>query len=129
MGTTIAGVLVTPDTLTVFHVGDSRVYLHTGGRLIQVTADDWSRGYVTQTLGGWSTFQPIRVHTATERRGTGRILAATDGLFGHAEREALSEAMGGPLESVPDQLLRVAVASGNADDFSVAVMEPHAPEL
>ena len=26
MGTTIAGVLVTTDTVTVFHVGDSRVY-------------------------------------------------------------------------------------------------------
>lgn len=128
MGTTIAGVLVSPETLTVFHVGDSRVYLHTGGHLTQLTADDWSRGYVTQTLGGWSTFQPIRVHTATEPLGTGRILAATDGVFGQADRPALSEAMNGALRSVPDQLLQVAVASGNTDDFSVAVIEPHAPE-
>lgn len=52
MGTTIAGVLVTTDTVTVFHVGDSRVYLHVGDSLTQVTVDDWNDGYIIQTLGG-----------------------------------------------------------------------------
>ena len=41
-----AGVLVTTDTVVrVFHVGDSRVYVHTGEQLAQVTVDDW---------GGWA---------------------------------------------------------------------------
>ena len=31
MGTTIAGALFAADKVVVFHVGDSRVYLHTGG--------------------------------------------------------------------------------------------------
>ena len=34
--------------------------------------------------------------------------------------------MNGPLETVPDQLLKVAIESGNTDDFSVAVIEPAA---
>ena len=128
MGTTIAGVLITTDTVIVFHVGDSRVYLHTGEGLTQVTVDDWDEGYITQTLGGYSWFHPIRVHTTSVPLRSGRILAATDGLFGRADRDALAEAMTGPLRSVPDLLLKAAVESGNTDDFSVAVVEPTEPE-
>ena len=124
MGTTIAGVLVTTDTVTVFHVGDSRVYLHTGEQLTQATVDDWDDGYITQTLGGYSSFHPIHVHTTTKPLGAGRILAATDGLFGQTDPDTLAAAMNGPLEVVPDQLSQVAIESGNTDDFSVAVIEP-----
>ena len=127
MGTTIAGVLVTADTVNVFHVGDSRVYFHAGEHLIQATVDDWREGYITQTLGGNDSFYPIRVHTTTELLGGGRILAATDGLFGHTDSDTLAQAMNGPLETVPDQLLKVATESGNTDDFSVAVIEPATP--
>lgn len=127
MGTTIAGVLVTSDAVTVFHVGDSRVYFHSGEDLIQATADDWEDGYITQTLGGRGAFEPVRVHAGTEPLKDGRLLAATDGLFGHTDRATLSRAMTGPLEAVPDQLCRVALESGNTDDFSVAVIEPATP--
>ena len=123
MGTTIAGVLVTTDTVMVFHVGDSRVYLHTGEYLIQATVDDWREGYITQTLGGYDSFHPIRVHTTTELLGGGRILVATDGLFGQTDLDTLAQAMIGPLETVPDRLMKVAVESGSTDDFSVAVIE------
>ena len=128
MGTTIAGALVTTDTALVFWVGDSRVYLHSGDDLTQVTVDDWDEGYITQTLGGYPWFHPIKVHTTTIPYLGGRILAATDGLFGHTDRTTLSKAMNGPLEAVPDQLLGVAIESGNTDDFSVAVVEPAEPE-
>ena len=124
MGTTIAGALVTTDTAMVFHVGDSRAYLHTGDHLTQVTVDDWGEGYITQTLGGYPWFHPIEVHTITVPLMSGRILAATDGLFGRTNRATLSKAMKGPLNNVPDQLLGVSIQSGNTDDFSVAVVEP-----
>lgn len=123
MGTTIAGVLVTSDTVTVFHVGDSRVYFHTGEHLFQATVDDSDGGYITQTLGGYSWFHPIQVHTAAVPLKSGRILAATDGLFGRTNQAALRKAMDGPLEDVPDQLSQVAVRSGNTDDCSVAVVQ------
>ena len=128
MGTTIAGVLFTTDTVIVFHVGDSRVYLHTGEGLTQVTVDDWDEGYITQTLGGYPWFHPIQVHTTAVPLRSGRVLAATDGLFGLTDRARLSQAMNGPLEAVPDQLLKAAIESGNTDDFSVAVVEPTEPE-
>lgn len=123
MGTTIAGALVAVDRAVIFHVGDSRVYLDRGGYLTQVTVDDWEAGYITQTLGGYPWFHPIRVHTTTVLPADGRILAATDGLFGLANPVTLSRAMKGPLENVPDQLSEVARRSGNTDDCSVAVIE------
>ena len=128
MGTTIAGVLVNTDTAIVFWVGDSRVYVHTGDHLTQVTVDDWEEGYITQTLGGYSWFHPIQVRTTVLPLGRGRILAATDGLFGRTNRDTLAEAMNGPLETVPDQLSQVAIRSGNTDDFTVAVVEPVKPQ-
>ena len=123
MGTTIAGVLVTTDTAFVFHVGDSRVYCHTGEQLTPVTVDDWDGGYITQTLGGHPWFHPIQVHTTAVPLRSGRILAATDGLFSRTNRATLLKALNGPLEDVPDQLSQVAIRSRNTDDFSVAVVE------
>ena len=128
MGTTIAGVLVNTDTVVVFHVGDSRVYFHRDERLAQVTVDDWEAGYITQTLGGYPWFHPIQVHTTTIPFRGGRILAATDGLFGRTNPAILSRAMKGPLEDLPGQLSDVAIRSGNTDDFSIAVVEPTEPE-
>ena len=125
MGTTVAGVLVTSDTVTVFHVGDSRVYFHTGEDLTQVTVDDWDGGYITQTLGGYPWFHPIQVHTTTQPLGDGRIIAATDGVFGRTTWMGLSRALIGPLDAVPGRLLKTAQHSGNTDDFTVAVIEPH----
>jgi len=123
MGTTIAGVLVNPGQVVVFWVGDSRVYLHSGDGLAQVTVDDWEDGYITQTLGGCPWFHPIQVHTITVPTGGGRILAATDGLFGLTTAARLFRAVKGSLENIPEQLLGVAVESGNHDDFSVAVID------
>jgi len=128
MGTTIAGALVATDEVVVFWVGDSRVYLHTGEGLTQVTVDDWDEGYITQTLGGYPWFHPIEVHTNTVPFPRGRILAATDGLFGMADRDTLAQAVSGSLETVPDRLLGVAIDSGNTDDFSVAVIDTIEPE-
>ena len=125
MGTTVAGVYVTPDTVTVFHVGDSRVYTYTDGNLTSATTDDANprTGLITQVLGGSSRFTPIRVHTSAQPAAGGRMLAATDGLFALADPHSLSEAMNGPLNAVPDQLHTVAVNSQNPDDFTVAVIE------
>ena len=123
MGTTIAGAFVTNEEVVVFWVGDSRVYFHTGDDLTQITVDDWGDGYITQTLGGYPWFHPIEVHTTSIPHRVGRILAATDGLFGMTQRDPLARAMNGPLETVPARLLRVAVDSGNTDDVSVAVID------
>ena len=81
------------------------------------------KGYITQTLGGYPWFHPIQVHTTTLPLTGGRILAATDGLFGRTNPATLSKAMKGPLENVPDQLSDVASRSGNTDDCAFAVIQ------
>ena len=48
---------------------------------------------------------------------------ATDGLFALADTDTLTGAMNGPLNTVPDRLLNVAIQSGKTGDFSVAVVE------
>ena len=111
MGTTVAGVHVTDDGATVFGVGDSRVYLHEGEGLTQLIVDDWEGGYITQTLGGYPWFHPIRVHITRVSWKSGRILATTDGLFGRATQASLSGAMDGPLETTPDRLLKMGTDS------------------
>ena len=121
----MAGIFVTPNRVTVFHVGDSRVYSYTGGHLIQATTDDSdpNSGLITQVLGGSRSFLPVRVHLSTQPLGSGRMLVATDGLFALTDTDTLTGAMNGPLNTVPDRLLNVAIQSGNTDDFSVAVVE------
>ena len=63
MGTTLVGAVLTPTALLTFNVGDSRCYLFSAGRLIQLSHDDVSdeednrSGHrkshaITQALGG-----------------------------------------------------------------------------
>ena len=64
----MAGIFVTSNRVTVFHVGDSRVYSYTGGHLIQATTDDSdpNSGLITQVFGGSRSFLPVRVHLSTQ---------------------------------------------------------------
>ena len=52
MGTAVAGVFARTDSVTVFHVGVSRVYFHDGEHLTQLTVDDSRKGYITKPSAG-----------------------------------------------------------------------------
>ena len=84
MGTTVAGALIGPDGVTVFHVGDSRVYVRRGNAFEQVTRDDvlpQNPAIITNCLGGADRSTPIEVHTATlDSRVVVGLLMCTDGL-------------------------------------------------
>ena len=124
MGSTIAGVLFGPGEMTIFNVGDSRVYLHTGGYLLQASRDHSSpRGELVQSLGGLDTHVPVETHMTTEPLGNGKILLATDGLFRGVSSEVLARAVSKPLRKAGADLLQLAVDSGNDDDISFIVIE------
>lgn len=125
MGATIAGAYITQQTMTIFHVGDSRVYAYKGGYLTRMTVDDWDakERIITQVLGGSYGFVPVRTHMTIEPLTATRLLVATDGVFAATGREQLAEAMEAHLEDVPERLLQAAIAAGNTDDFSAAVIE------
>lgn len=127
MGTTIAGVVATSDSLVCFNVGDSRVYVHGGGYLVQASTDDRSEGrspdLLTQSLGGLQHYAAVEVHISCEPLGSGRVLVATDGLFSRTSHDALMRAMQRPPEEAVDSLIAEALGSGSDDDISVVVME------
>ena len=124
MGSTIAGVLFGPGEMTIFNVGDSRVYLHAGGYLLQASRDHSSpRGELVQSLGGLDTHVPVETHMTTEPLGNGKILVATDGLFRGVPSETLARAVSKPLREAGAELLQLAVDSGNDDDISFIVIE------
>jgi protein phosphatase len=53
MGTTLVGALLTPTALLTFNVGDSRCYLFSAGRLIQLSQTMLRmRGSTTQAIAG-----------------------------------------------------------------------------
>ena len=89
MGTTIAGVAMTEQSVIVFNVGDSRVYRFDDPGLVQLSVDDNeapARGQIrspilTQTLGGSWDVAPIEPHLVTQPLGdAARYLICSDGL-------------------------------------------------
>lgn len=146
-GTTVAGVAVHVHEgdayWLVFNIGDSRVYLLTGGVLEQISVDHsvvqemLDRGEIgpDEVLG-----HPAR-HVVTRAVGTGpdpepdywlipagaadRVLVCTDGLTAELGDEALRQV----LSSVTDpqqaaqQLVDTALAAGGKDNVTVVVVE------
>jgi serine/threonine protein phosphatase PrpC len=112
MGTTIVGLLVTGARAAIGSVGDSRVYLLSGGTFEQVTADDsWAatilaqdpkmraediahhpmRNVLTNVLGGRPT---VDVHLSERVLTDGEVLLlCSDGIHGVLEPAVLEEVL------------------------------------
>lgn len=130
MGSTVAGVVVTPDSMLTFNVGDSRVYAFDPDGLRQISTDDnpplaegeRSTSVVTQTLGGHGESVDVDPHIvdsplSVERR----YLVCSDGLTdlvpdGRIE-EVLREHEDG---RAVFELWKVAMEAGGVDNVSIA---------
>lgn len=124
MGAAVAGVFAAPGGLAIFNVGDVRVYLHSGGYLMQASIDDRrSGGALTQSLGGLHAHSPVQVHLSSEPYDRGTVLVASDGLFAQAPHERLAEAMADPPAAAAGRLLDEALAAGGHDNISLVLLE------
>lgn len=125
MGSTVAGLVVTDDALTIFNVGDSRVYLWVDGHLVQASLDDraGTGSTITQSLGGMVTPSPVEVHVATEPRSFARALVATDGVFGEVDRDRLETAMRAPIDEAAAHLVQLALDAGGSDNITAVVVD------
>ncbi|HEY7291557.1 MAG TPA: protein phosphatase 2C domain-containing protein [Vicinamibacterales bacterium] len=144
MGTTVVAALAVDDTLTVGHVGDSRLYVLSGGRLRRLTTDDsWMatvaasdptidlrqyqhhpmRHALTNVVGGRT---PTQVHVAEQRLGVGeRVLLTTDGVHDVLDDRSLESLMtsGSGVESIGQRIVAAALARGSRDNCTVVVAE------
>jgi PPM family protein phosphatase len=132
MGTTVAGVVVQPDTLLTFNVGDSRVFAASSEDLTQVSIDDSpplepgrrTTSLVTQCLGGSPTYRPVRPHVAAASLSPGdRYLICTDGLTDPVTPDVIE----GVLREHEDgqaafELWKAAIEAGGPDNITLAIV-------
>jgi PPM family protein phosphatase len=138
MGTTVVGLWAQEDneTIVVFHVGDSRIYLSREEKLSQITMDhsmlqfwkDHGRvgkrpngNILLKAIGPWPDITPdVAIHTLEE----GDILCiCSDGLTGMISDEVLEEQLAKAdienLEDTSNKLIALAKENGGKDNITV----------
>jgi protein phosphatase len=143
MGTTIVAALVVDDRLSVGHVGDSRLYRLSGGRLRQLTGDDsWvasvmandprvnvsllehhpMRHVLTSALGAGKRTE---VHVIEEPLTSGdRLLLTTDGVHGALDdRHLLALLEASDLPAAASRIVHAAMAAGSRDNCTAVVAQ------
>lgn len=132
MGTTVAGVVVLPDSLLVFNVGDSRVYDAGAEPLRRLSVDDSpppepgrrTTSLVTQTLGGSRVFSAVTPHVEERPLAAeDRFLVCSDGLTDPVPDEVLD----GLLRAHDDgraafELWKAAIEAGGPDNITLALI-------
>jgi serine/threonine protein phosphatase PrpC len=139
MGTTVAGVVVTPSRVIVFNVGDSRVYRIEGGVLVQLSTDDtpgpklpdgrtaaYTSSIISQVLGGYGPEQPeerIEPHVLCAPLQDGaRYLICSDGLTDLLDLAALEQRLGEDDRASAQALFAAAMARGGDDNISLILL-------
>jgi protein phosphatase len=143
MGTTVVAVLVTPECLVFAGVGDSRVYLWTGGAVLQLTQDDsWvatvlahepgmtesalaqhpMRHVLTSVVGARADTEP-RVEERPFSEGD-VVLLCSDGLHGAVTAVDIASALGSgrDVAEIPQVLVDAALARGASDNVTAVVI-------
>jgi len=143
MGTTIVGLLLTGDHAAIGSVGDSRVYLLTGGTFEQVTTDDsWAatllaqdpnmkpedvahhpmRNVLTNVLGGRPAVE-VHLHER-ELKGGEVLLLCSDGIHGVLSADDLRAVLQNTPdpEAAADIIVRKAIDAGSRDNVTALVV-------
>ncbi len=144
MGTTVVAILEREGVVSIAHVGDSRVYLASGGRLRQMTVDDsWAATMLARDpQADLAAFEshPMRnaltnvvgsrprtlVHISECPAAAGDVFAlTTDGVHGVLGEGALSGllARGGEAKSLATELVQAALDHGSRDNCTAVVVE------
>jgi serine/threonine protein phosphatase PrpC len=151
LGTTVVASLIQDDELMFCGVGDSRIYLHSGGHLVQLTEDDsWvatvlargpgtgrsrteaalaanpMRHVLTNVLGAREVLD-MEVHERCLAAGDA-ILLCSDGLHGALDDQALGTvlASGETAEAMADELVRRALDRDGHDNITALVVRVEA---
>lgn len=125
LGTTVAGLLLTPEGGLRFGAGDSRVYVQYGDYLAQVSVDDRSpTGGLTKCLGGRSEGAPL--NPAVEPMSNyDQILLCSDGLSDLVPTKSIEEILKAPQDSTRKlkSLWAAAMNASGNDNITVILLE------
>jgi serine/threonine protein phosphatase PrpC len=134
MGSTVAGLHVAPSGLTVFNVGDSRVYRVQPSGLTQLSTDDTpgpkladgrtaahTTALLTQSLGGWHDPGGITPHLLSEGIA-GCYLLCSDGLSDRLDSRAIAAHIVDDDAASVRALFEAAMAAGGDDNISIALV-------
>jgi PPM family protein phosphatase len=148
MGTTLTGVLLSGDEVSVVHVGDSRAYLFREGELRQITRDHSlveelrrrgqltteeaedhpQRSVITRALGPEPDVE-LDVHTHQIRAGD-VFLLCSDGLHGYVDPREIGRLLGrGSPERALDELVALTLAAGAPDNVTGIAIWASEPTL
>lgn len=139
MGTTIAGIGITPRGLIVFNVGDSRVYRIDDGGLIQLSTDDtpgpklpdgrtalYTSSIITRVLGGYAPEKPgerIVPHVLSEPLvDDSRYLICSDGLTDRVDRATIEKSLAPDDRTSARALFEAAMTRGGDDNISLILL-------
>ena len=126
MGTTVAGILVTPDTCFWFNVGDSSVF-RLKGYLVKLSHDDTHggkrTGVILQALGGTPLVADITPHVGRVSIADGvSFLICSDGLTDAVSIDQIEDEMHGTAHDIVDRLLNLALIAGARDNVSIIMI-------
>lgn len=127
MGTTVAGLALTPSRAIWFNIGDSRVYCERGKSLAQLSMDDVPpgprSGIVMQSLGGSNVFTPVAPHIGEQELILPcRWLLCSDGLTDMLTDAEIERMMAGSDESAAASMFVAAMQAGGADNISIVLV-------
>ena len=144
MGTTIAGILCKEHNITVFHIGDSRVYRFRDGFIKQLTKDHSLVEMLYET--GQISYEEKRTHPQRNviLRALGQknaqvelldlpnkselddfFLICSDGLTEYVTEDELENVLEKPLELdlLAKELVQLAIDRGGADNITVVLIK------
>jgi len=129
IGSTVAALLVGDGRAVCLWVGDSRIYLHSGGQLRRLTRDhslaedsDVAEGnlnVLTRAVG--STPQVEIDRNVVEVRSGDTVLVCSDGLIKAMSDEEIGVFMAGPLAGLAERMVARAVVLGARDDTTAII--------
>ena len=128
MGTTVVATLVAADDarFTYGHVGDSRIYIIRGGRVLQLTRDDSLANSAWADSGLLGVRVEVEFDVAAHDLQAGdTVLLCSDGLTNMLDDHAILEIVtrhDGHLEKTCDQLVDGANARGGRDNISAVLL-------
>jgi serine/threonine protein phosphatase PrpC len=143
MGTTVVGCLLSDRHAVIAHVGDSRAYLLSGGRLRLLTRDHTvvaelvARGALSPAEAQVHPYKSVLSRnlggrpdakvdlTEIDLEAGDRLLLCSDGLSGFASHEAMEQVLAGAedAERAAAELVELALRGGGGDNVTALVVD------